>query len=67
MISTQGSDHESSTKAQHEESLSTWAKEEIAFSSSAKLWWPISIGKKEDWEGRAKGVTFTQAASNMEA
>lgn len=72
-MSAQNSDHkeaacwgESSTKAQHKESLSTWAEENIPSSSSVKLRWSIGMGKKEDWDGRAKGVIFTRAAGNRE-
>lgn len=51
---------ESTTKAHPDERSFGWVEEASALESPTKLRWSLGVGKKEDWEGRAQRVTFTQ-------
>lgn len=65
-MSAQGSDQEeaecweeASSRALPRLDLSEWTEEVGSLDDSSRLRWSIGIGKKDNWEGRAKGVSLT--------
>lgn len=70
-MSNQGSNHEEAKcnekapiKAQPNEIPSMWMKDRIILGNSAKPRWSVSVGKKEDSDGRTKESLLPRAADS---